>query len=377
MRGCSAAEAELEALPEVTVLRRTNAFGYLDHNYLVLHERVTDHLPLPPPNLPRQRLWRVRAKQVVLCHRRDRAAARLPRQRPARRHARQRRAHLPQPLRACARAHAPSSSPTTTAPTPRPSTSRGRAWRSRRSSTCGPTPTARCRRGRRGRAADPARRRRRRHRRPPPRVAGAWVSPLRADGSLRPRRAAGAALRLPPGLRRLEPDRPPVLAVARQAALRARDRGLRPGPLGPAGALGRRRQRQLRAGRLLRRGRPGRCRGGARAAGFPAAGAGRSGGARAGAGAAAADLGGAEPRRRRAGPRPSSTSRTTSPPRIWASPCARASSRSSTSSATPPPAWGPTRARPATSTPWRSWPASAASRSRPSAPPPSACPTRR
>jgi sarcosine oxidase, subunit alpha len=59
--------AELASMPDVTVLRRTNAFGYLDHNYLVLHERVTDHLPLPPANLPRQRLWRVRAKQVVLC----------------------------------------------------------------------------------------------------------------------------------------------------------------------------------------------------------------------------------------------------------------------------------------------------------------------
>ncbi len=62
-----AVAAELAALPEVTVLRRTNAFGYLDHNYLVLHERVTDHLPLPPADQPRQRLWRVRAKQVVLC----------------------------------------------------------------------------------------------------------------------------------------------------------------------------------------------------------------------------------------------------------------------------------------------------------------------
>jgi sarcosine oxidase subunit alpha len=62
-----AVAAELAAMPEVTVLRRTNAFGYLDHNYLVLHERVTDHLPLPPAKQPRQRLWRVRAKQVVLC----------------------------------------------------------------------------------------------------------------------------------------------------------------------------------------------------------------------------------------------------------------------------------------------------------------------
>ena len=29
-------------------------------------ERVADHLAAPPPHAPRQRLWRVRAKQVVL-----------------------------------------------------------------------------------------------------------------------------------------------------------------------------------------------------------------------------------------------------------------------------------------------------------------------
>ena len=63
----SAVVAELASLPEVTVLPRTNAFGYLDHNYLLLHERVTDHLPSPPSRLPRQRVWRVRARQVVLC----------------------------------------------------------------------------------------------------------------------------------------------------------------------------------------------------------------------------------------------------------------------------------------------------------------------
>ena len=42
---------------------------------------------------------------------------------------------------------------------------------------------------------------------------------------------------------------------------------------------------------------------------------------------------------------PSSISRTTSRPRTSGSPCAKASTRSSTSSATPPPAWRPTRAR--------------------------------
>ncbi len=59
--------AELEALPDLQVLTRTTAFAYYDHNYLGLVERVTDHLgPAAPPHLPRQRLWKVRAKQVVL-----------------------------------------------------------------------------------------------------------------------------------------------------------------------------------------------------------------------------------------------------------------------------------------------------------------------
>jgi sarcosine oxidase subunit alpha len=60
-------QAELETLPEVAVLTRTTAFAYYDHNYLGLVERVTDHLgPDAPPHLSRQRLWKVRAKQVVL-----------------------------------------------------------------------------------------------------------------------------------------------------------------------------------------------------------------------------------------------------------------------------------------------------------------------
>src|SRR5579885_2279534 len=58
--------AALALMPEVRLLPRTTAFGYYDHNYLTLMERVSDHLPVPPPQLPRQRLWRVRAKQVVL-----------------------------------------------------------------------------------------------------------------------------------------------------------------------------------------------------------------------------------------------------------------------------------------------------------------------
>ncbi|HET6467729.1 MAG TPA: sarcosine oxidase subunit alpha [Geminicoccaceae bacterium] len=62
----AAARAELTGLPEVTVLPRATVAGYYDHNYLTVLERVTDHLAEASADLPRQRLWRVRAKQVVL-----------------------------------------------------------------------------------------------------------------------------------------------------------------------------------------------------------------------------------------------------------------------------------------------------------------------
>ncbi len=58
--------AELGFLPDVTVLARTTAFGYLPHNMVALVERLTDHLPAPPSQLPRERLWQVRAAEVVL-----------------------------------------------------------------------------------------------------------------------------------------------------------------------------------------------------------------------------------------------------------------------------------------------------------------------
>ncbi|MEK9910760.1 MAG: 2Fe-2S iron-sulfur cluster-binding protein, partial [Candidatus Puniceispirillum sp.] len=58
--------AELRAMPNVTLLPRTTVFGYMDHNFLTLVERVTDHLPQRPAHLPRQRLWKIRAKQVML-----------------------------------------------------------------------------------------------------------------------------------------------------------------------------------------------------------------------------------------------------------------------------------------------------------------------
>ena len=59
---------ELKGYPEVTVLTRTAATGYYADNFVALWEKVTDHLPPTERllSLPRQRLWRVRARQVVL-----------------------------------------------------------------------------------------------------------------------------------------------------------------------------------------------------------------------------------------------------------------------------------------------------------------------
>jgi sarcosine oxidase subunit alpha len=58
--------AKLAAMSNVRVLPRTTAFGYYAHNILGLTERVTDHLVSPGGELPRERLWQVRAKRVIL-----------------------------------------------------------------------------------------------------------------------------------------------------------------------------------------------------------------------------------------------------------------------------------------------------------------------
>ena len=51
---------------DVTLLPRTTAFGWFPDNMVGLAERITDHIADPDPRLPRERLWHVRAKQVVL-----------------------------------------------------------------------------------------------------------------------------------------------------------------------------------------------------------------------------------------------------------------------------------------------------------------------
>jgi sarcosine oxidase, subunit alpha len=62
----AATVAELADHPDVTLLRRTTAFGHYDGNLVGLVERVTDHLCAPPEWMPRQRLWKLRARTVVL-----------------------------------------------------------------------------------------------------------------------------------------------------------------------------------------------------------------------------------------------------------------------------------------------------------------------
>ncbi|MER7693050.1 sarcosine oxidase subunit alpha family protein [Streptomyces sp. NPDC097610] len=62
--------ATLDAVPEVVVLQRTTAFGSYDDNYVLALQRRTDHLgadaPDPSEGISRQRLWHIRARQVVL-----------------------------------------------------------------------------------------------------------------------------------------------------------------------------------------------------------------------------------------------------------------------------------------------------------------------
>ncbi|WP_060890133.1 glycine cleavage T C-terminal barrel domain-containing protein, partial [Streptomyces europaeiscabiei] len=57
----------LDTAPEVRVLRRTTVFGYYDDNHLLAVERRTNHLGAAAPgHVSRERVWRIRARRVVL-----------------------------------------------------------------------------------------------------------------------------------------------------------------------------------------------------------------------------------------------------------------------------------------------------------------------
>ena len=57
---------ELRSMPDVRLLARTTVFGSFDDGVYGAVERVNDHLPQPPPFEPRQRVWRIAARQCVL-----------------------------------------------------------------------------------------------------------------------------------------------------------------------------------------------------------------------------------------------------------------------------------------------------------------------
>jgi sarcosine oxidase subunit alpha len=62
----AAINSQLSSLRNVKCLTRSTVFGYYDHNFLTILERLTDHLGITASSGPRQCMHRVRAKQVVL-----------------------------------------------------------------------------------------------------------------------------------------------------------------------------------------------------------------------------------------------------------------------------------------------------------------------
>ena len=57
---------ELKSMPNVIVKNRSQVFGYYDHNMMVMAERARDHIENPEKFIPRQRLWYIRAKEVII-----------------------------------------------------------------------------------------------------------------------------------------------------------------------------------------------------------------------------------------------------------------------------------------------------------------------
>ena len=58
---------KLATAPDVRVLRRTTVFGHYDDNHLLAVERRTNHLgAAAPAHVSRERVWRIRARRVVL-----------------------------------------------------------------------------------------------------------------------------------------------------------------------------------------------------------------------------------------------------------------------------------------------------------------------
>ncbi len=58
--------SQLKSMSNVVVKNRSQVFGYYDHNMMVMFERTKDHIENPTEFTPRQRLWYIRAKEVIV-----------------------------------------------------------------------------------------------------------------------------------------------------------------------------------------------------------------------------------------------------------------------------------------------------------------------
>ncbi len=57
---------ELKTRPNVQLLSRSTVYGYLDQNFLTISQKLSDHLPRNERSGPREILWKVRARKVIL-----------------------------------------------------------------------------------------------------------------------------------------------------------------------------------------------------------------------------------------------------------------------------------------------------------------------
>ena len=58
--------SQLKSMPNVILKKRSQVFGYYDHNMTVMIERVSDHIENPSKYTPRQRLHYIRAGEVIV-----------------------------------------------------------------------------------------------------------------------------------------------------------------------------------------------------------------------------------------------------------------------------------------------------------------------
>ena len=58
--------ATLRSAPNVRLMTSTQAFGYYAQNFVGLNERIAEPDLIADPDLPRELLWQMRAREVVL-----------------------------------------------------------------------------------------------------------------------------------------------------------------------------------------------------------------------------------------------------------------------------------------------------------------------